>query len=116
MALVATASASVVPERPAQCTVFTEFSSPPKLRFVRFVQPQHPPNFVATKDRGHVTVWLIVGVDGAVLDADVLRSTHKSLAAAVLAVAMSWRFEVPDFGQGPTCVNQIVDVEFLPDN
>lgn len=99
-----------------RCPIFTDFSVPPKLRIVQFVPPKYPDDLLATKLKGHVRFLALVSADGSVLSASVIQATHPSFAKATLAAVRQWRFEPPNFGSGPTCVNQIVVVDFSPEN
>jgi TonB family protein len=56
------------------------------------VQPIYPRKFRRAGGNGEVVVAFIVGADGAVQQAQVVRATNSEFGDAVLASVVQWRF------------------------
>jgi TonB family protein len=95
----------------SKCPTFTQFVVEQKLKVVRFVAPAYPKE-LANEVEGHVRLLVTVGMDGGVLHVVEMTSTHPAFSKSAITAVRQWKFEAPDFGAGPTCVNQTIDIDF----
>lgn len=62
-------------------------------RFARDFQPDYPPNLLQREIEGSATVRVLIGTDGRVREAQVVRATHPDFGKATVKQALkAWRF------------------------
>lgn len=81
------------------------------------ISPEYPFEAKRTGLNGEVLVTFVVGADGAVRDARVVRSDHREFENAALRAVMKWRFEPGRVKGRPVSFRMSVPLVFrLEDN
>jgi TonB family protein len=83
----------------------------PAPKRTRFVSPVYPPEAKAQGQRGIVILSLVIGVDGKVASAEVVRSV-PAFDEAALAAARLWEYEITRVDGKPVAVRLSVPITF----
>jgi TonB family protein len=78
----------------------------------RRVDPQYPADLRSSRIQGTVTVEAVIGTDGRVTDARVMRGVHPSLDDAAVAAVRQWQFQPSTLEGQPVSVVHSVAVTF----
>ncbi len=76
------------------------------------IEPVHPFDMRQQGVEGMVDVAFVVGVDGAVQSAQVLRSTHRAFEEPALRAVRKWRFEGGRSNGRPVSFRMAVPLHF----
>jgi len=55
--------------------------------------PRYPHELQKAAIEGSATIEFVVGIDGHVMSAEVVHSTHREFAAAAIEAVLRWKFE-----------------------
>lgn len=83
----------------------------PAPKRTRFVSPEYPPEAKAQGQRGIVILSLVIGIDGKVTSAEVVRSV-PAFDEAALAAARLWEYEITKVDNKPVAVRLSVPITF----
>lgn len=83
----------------------------PAPKRTRFVAPEYPPEAKAQGQRGIVILSLVIGLDGKVASAEVVRSL-PAFDEAALAAARLWEYEITRVEGRPVAVRLSVPITF----
>jgi len=105
-----TAPPPLAPEAAQTSEEFQPFDTPPTL--THYVAPHYPE--AARRDglTGTVMVRVVVGTDGSVAEAGVVRSDDDALSQAALAAARQFRFEPGRLEGKPVRCAVLIPVKF----
>jgi serine/threonine-protein kinase len=85
----------------------------PSPALVRQVTPQYPAELRSARIQGTVTVEAVIGPDGRVTDARVMRGVHQQLDEAALAAVRQYEFQPSTINGQPVTVIHSVTVPFI---
>ncbi|MCE9521735.1 MAG: energy transducer TonB [Alphaproteobacteria bacterium] len=73
---------------------------------------RYPISMLRAEREGVVRLLVLLGVDGAVLEANVLKSPHRDFGQAALAAVQKWRWAPYESDGKSACVRTEVEVRF----
>lgn len=106
----ATAGVSIEQACPAILDVTEE--GPINSRAKSTVPPRYPVAMLTAGKSGTVTMLVLIGTDGSVINVEVLKTTHPSFNREAVNALKQWRWPEAVHDGKPTCVRGIVEIQF----
>jgi TonB family protein len=73
---------------------------------------RYPSSMLRAEREGVARLLVLLGLDGSVLEAGVLKSSHPDFGQAALAAVQKWRWAPYESDGKPACVRTEVEVRF----
>jgi protein TonB len=97
---------------PAQSIAADWCANPEPPKALEKPGPSYPESAKAKGQQGVVSVYGVVGADGAVHGLTVVRSAGRDFDSATLAAVARWKYRPAMCGGNPTPIEKLIDVTY----